>query len=1556
MTINTKVKVVGEQTFDRFQVCSTNIDSGLLQTTKSITDCCGTKPAYSGSNTANFNDRVTTIGTNGGPSSFGCYDMMGQVDEWLHDINPNRNNPCNTTYLRADRFSSNGDIFTGEEIQTSSYVNNGVRLISKVPYINIYNKNLELTDYIVDSGNTINSNNKSNWNNTRYGNLTSVGTNGRPSYWGTFDQGGLVWEFTTRETENEIPFDSYKKIVPASEVIEIIGQDEFGQDIYALTETEETTINIPIYTINNKRYNYVDSTIKIAGGSFNDTSLCSERDGIYNFLDRGVESFFDHKVSFGLRLCSETCVVNTDCYVTISGGLINNYNTSNYNNTGEWKTQEGYIIYLTTVGTNGKPSNNNTYDQDGLVWEWSLRDSINEYIPVVRGGAYSSNTNNIGADAVYIYNEDSHSSQYIGLRLAGKLESDFSSFVYVGGGNPEIIGRCGTNISSVQDFYIQKYPTTNLEYVNFLNIVDSNGNKKDLYFNNLMTIDNGGINYLETNEIGNKYLCKKDMERKPVVGLNINNVARLVNWLNNSLITDKQSASTESGIYTLGSAEILDVTNNGTGNYVINREVNPTLTLIRGRTYTFNITAVGHRFWIKTDQSIGDGNKYSTGVKNNGTDNGTITFTVPLDAPNTLYYNCELHNSMKGTINIVSPSSLFSKNSNVANYGTDTILPVTKDAASSYNGTYHQDGGVFELTVNYNIDTQNNLEYVVNTIYRGGAYNSASVGSGVYDGILTDDDDALALDIPNNLKNISRVYLNDPVILSVIEYQKYNDIILEPLKKCLLNDNMFTDTNVLRSTIGRNKNFRRKLSDYFIQNDQNNHMGFRLCSNYEDPLDYKFQLDQQKTNLFLGIIPEQTDNNYTLPELTNTTSQPENVFSIMRYSITNTEYLQYLNRVDPYGENSKCWYDEKMLIKRSSGFYTCENEDLYKPVTGITLLRAIRYCNYMHNIVDDIVDTETGSYSITDNNNLLKVLSRISSEFNTNNGFTTTETINPLVHCVSIQADGKILIGGNFTSYNGLNYNKIIRLNTDGTEDSSFNIQSGFNGIVKTIAIQSDGKIIVGGEFTQYQDKACSRIVRLNVDGTLDSNFGSLPTSTTTPGFYESVNKIILQKNASGVTNEILVCGNFTKYNNVSAFRLVRLTISGQLDTNFNIQLRAGFDNEVNDIALLKDGKIMVGGAFTKYDQQPITGLVRLNSNGSRDTTFANNSFNNTVLSLAVDYGTNDFGVTGRDKIYVGGSFTKFADTDINRIIKLNYSGNIDTSFNVENGFDGAVRQIQIQNKSLFIGGRFNKYKEKEAKCIIKLTIDGNIDDYGFNEEIGITLRGTGGVRAISVIDQTKILIAGDFLDYAGTTINGVVMLKQSPEVGTSIVRNSSARYWIPSQQEWFYAAYRGAGRELYRYATNTNNNPNKLYVNSFWIPTESEWYTAAYYSQTDSVYKKYATAEDSLPSGLIAVDTNGDSICKSYRLSSDSKLQVNPDEEDLSQMDLVPYNYQIARYNVTNSDYVKFLNEVDPNGENKYITFEDVMSNSNCLYYDSSKQPGYIDFTMLLIWAISQL
>ena len=95
------------------------------------------------------------------------------------------------------------------------------------------------------------------------------------------------------------------------------------------------------------------------------------------------------------------------------------------------------------------------------------------------------------------------------------------------------------------------------------------------------------------------------------------------------------------------------VSNNGTSAFVIDYQNNPTLKLVRGNTYVFTLTRNEYAFYIKTNPTLGTTNQYTNGVTNNGAITGKITFTVPQDAPDTLYYNNDLQRNLQGTIEIV---------------------------------------------------------------------------------------------------------------------------------------------------------------------------------------------------------------------------------------------------------------------------------------------------------------------------------------------------------------------------------------------------------------------------------------------------------------------------------------------------------------------------------------------------------------------------------------------------------------------------------------------------------------------------------------------------------------------------------------------------------------------------------------------------------------------------------------------------------------------------------------------------------------------------------------
>ena len=134
------------------------------------------------------------------------------------------------------------------------------------------------------------------------------------------------------------------------------------------------------------------------------------------------------------------------------------------------------------------------------------------------------------------------------------------------------------------------------------------------------------------------------------------------------------------------------VTNSGSGAYTIDGAANPTLYLLRGFTYTFNINATNHPFFINTSSSTGTANQYNNGITGNGTQVGTLLFSVPFDAPATLYYNCQYHISMAGTINIsdvgptgpTGPAGSDSPSGVAIGNSTSGSLGATQDITSVY--------------------------------------------------------------------------------------------------------------------------------------------------------------------------------------------------------------------------------------------------------------------------------------------------------------------------------------------------------------------------------------------------------------------------------------------------------------------------------------------------------------------------------------------------------------------------------------------------------------------------------------------------------------------------------------------------------------------------------------------------------------------------------------------------------------------------------------------------------------------------------------------------------
>ena len=326
-------------------------------------------------------------------------------------------------------------------------------------------------------------------------------------------------------------------------------------------------------------------------------------------------------------------------------------------------------------------------------------------------------------------------------------------------------------------------------------------------------------------------------------------------------------------------------------------------------------------------------------------------------------------------------------------------------------------------------------------------------------------------------------------------------------------------------------------------------------------------------------------------------------------------------------------------------------------------------------------------------------ITRLNSNGTLDTGFTTGAGFDNTIYAIAVQSDGKIVIGGDFYSYNGTSQDGITRLNSNGTRDTSFNIGTGFDGYVSAIAIQPDGKIIVGGNFYYYNGELQFCITRLNSDGTCDFQLGGFGRGYDPPLLVPAI--------AIQPDGKIIVGGNFTSYNTFTTRHgITRINPDGTNDTSFN-PFGAFYNgvgtNTVFAIAVQSDGKIVVGGNFTSYDGTTQNRITRLNSNGTRDT-----SFN---IGTGFDGSVNTIAVQSDGKILVGGQFTSYNGTTQNRITTLNSDGTRDTSFVIGTGFNSSVNTIAIQSDSkIIIGGSFTSYNGTTQNRITRLNSNGVLD------------------------------------------------------------------------------------------------------------------------------------------------------------------------------------------------------------------------------------------------------
>jgi uncharacterized delta-60 repeat protein len=326
------------------------------------------------------------------------------------------------------------------------------------------------------------------------------------------------------------------------------------------------------------------------------------------------------------------------------------------------------------------------------------------------------------------------------------------------------------------------------------------------------------------------------------------------------------------------------------------------------------------------------------------------------------------------------------------------------------------------------------------------------------------------------------------------------------------------------------------------------------------------------------------------------------------------------------------------------------------------------------------------------------------------------------VSAIAVQPDGKILIGGSFQTVAGATRNRIARLNADGTLDTDFNPNaSNVNGFaeVTSIVVQADGRILVGGYFDNIGGQPRNHIARLDPVTGLADSFNPSPTGTNA-----SVRSIVVQ--ADG---KILVGGGFTSIGGELRNNIARLDPATGAADSFN----PGAVGDVKSIAVQGDGKILVGGYFTNLGGQPRNYIGRLDpTTGLADSFDPNASFAVWAITLQAD-----------GKILVGGAFSSIGGQTRSRIARLDPATGLADSFNPStNGTVVFAMAVQADGK-IFVGGDFDLIGGQPRRGIARVDpANGAVDSFDSHT--------AGTVNSITLQPDGKILIGGSLYTVGG--------------------------------------------------------------------------------------------------------------------------------------------------------------------------------------------------------------
>jgi uncharacterized delta-60 repeat protein len=432
--------------------------------------------------------------------------------------------------------------------------------------------------------------------------------------------------------------------------------------------------------------------------------------------------------------------------------------------------------------------------------------------------------------------------------------------------------------------------------------------------------------------------------------------------------------------------------------------------------------------------------------------------------------------------------------------------------------------------------------------------------------------------------------------------------------------------------------------------------------------------------------------------------------------------------------------------------------------------------------------TMIGGNFIAYNGKSINGIARLNADGSIDESFHSGLATGDVVNFIVLQPNNQLIIGGTFKKYGSTKTNQLARINANGSLDAAFNTKVGTNGSIKKAVVGSSGKVIVIGNFTQYNGVNKNNIVRLNTNGQLDPTFnytdttpheptnlalqtdgkavvtfrdnaghdnlivrlntnGSVDPSFTVESRAGSFNSITLNAIAIQANGKIVVGGSiFSGIETLNSF-CERVNTDGSTDVTFHPPVSG---NRINHISIQSNGKIIISGYFkNNYLEKPYSTntLDRFNTDGSNDATFKNYSsiegvgFNNNTTSIQAD-----------GKIILGGSF-KHPQSGITR---LNSDGGVDINFNKITGANGRIKALVIQsNGKMLIGGSFSSYNGTACNRFTRINASGSIDTK-FNNKINMV---ASFVNCIAIQSNQKIILGGAFTLNNGTQFNNIARL-----------------------------------------------------------------------------------------------------------------------------------------------------------------------------------------------------